>query len=93
MPQSGLILKLEFPKLALVRFFKYYERNFILTASDNYVLLCNYIFKPVKSFLLQNGSNTAVSGVLLEDGREFNADVVLSNATPKITFLDLLPKV
>ncbi len=32
-------------------------------------------------------------GVALEDGTEIKADVVLSNATPKVTFLDLLPKV
>lgn len=48
--------------------------------------------KPVKSFLLQGESKTAVSGVVLEDGTEIKADIVLSNATPKITFLDLLPK-
>ena len=29
----------------------------------------------------------------LEDGAEVRAKVILSNATPKITFLDLLPKV
>ena len=47
----------------------------------------------MKSFLLQGESKTAVSGVVLEDGTEIKADIVLSNATPKITFLDLLPKV
>ncbi|CAB3977129.1 pyridine nucleotide-disulfide oxidoreductase domain-containing 2 [Paramuricea clavata] len=48
--------------------------------------------KPVKSFLLQGESKTAVSGVVLEDGTEIKANIVLSNATPKITFLDLLPE-
>ena len=49
------------------------------------------ICQPVKSFLMQ--SDSSVSGVVLEDGTEIKADIVLSNATPKITFLDLLPKV
>ena len=47
----------------------------------------------MKSFVLESDSKTAVSGVVLEDGSEIKADIVLSNATPKITFLDLLPKV
>ena len=34
-----------------------------------------------------------VTGVILEDGTEVNAKVVLSNATPKVTYLDLLPQV
>jgi phytoene dehydrogenase-like protein len=38
-------------------------------------------------------SNDKVTGVVLEDGTEIQAKVVLSNATPKITFLDLLPQV
>ena len=32
-------------------------------------------------------------GVRLEDGTEVLANVVLSNATPKVTFLDLLEEV
>lgn len=32
-------------------------------------------------------------GVVLEDGQEVAAKVVLSNATPKVTFLDLLDQV
>ena len=32
-------------------------------------------------------------GVRLQDGTEVWADTVLSNATPKVTFLDLLDKV
>ena len=34
-----------------------------------------------------------VLGVVLEDGIQVRAKAVLSNATPKVTFLDLLPKV
>ncbi len=47
--------------------------------------------QPVDEILL-SGDN-AVSGVMLEDGSEIRAGVVLSNATPKVTFLDLLPEV
>ncbi len=32
-------------------------------------------------------------GVLLHDGSEVRAKVVLSNATPEVTFIDLMPKV
>ena len=32
-------------------------------------------------------------GVVLEDGTEIRAKAVLSNATPEVTFLDLLPEV
>ncbi|XP_072177377.1 pyridine nucleotide-disulfide oxidoreductase domain-containing protein 2-like [Diadema setosum] len=45
--------------------------------------------KPVSSVLV-SGDNAAC-GVVLEDGTEIRSKVVLSNATPKITFLDLLP--
>ena len=57
------------------------------------LLCCQSILQPVKSFLMQRDSSSIVSGVVLEDGEEIKADIVLSNATPKITFLDLLPKV
>ena len=30
---------------------------------------------------------------MMEDGTEIRAKTILSNATPKVTFLDLLPKV
>ena len=39
-----------------------------------------------------SGRNS-VSGVMLEDGSEVRAATVLSNATPKVTFMDLLPEV
>ena len=34
-----------------------------------------------------------VTGVELTDGTQFKAPVVLSNATPKVTFLDLVSPV
>ena len=39
------------------------------------------------------GEGRRVCGVMLEDGTEVRAKAVLSNATPKVTFLDLLPEV
>ena len=33
------------------------------------------------------------AGVVLEDGTEIRSKVVLSNATPKVTYIDLLEKV
>ena len=51
--------------------------------------MCN--IQPVAKILV--GSGNAITGVLMEDGSEVKAAAVLSNATPKITFLDLLPKV
>ena len=47
--------------------------------------------QPVAKILV--GSGNAITGVLLADGSEVRAAAVLSNATPKTTFLDLLPKV
>ena len=46
--------------------------------------------QPVSRILV--GAGRRVEGVILEDGAEVRAEIVLSNATPKITFLDLLPK-
>lgn len=46
--------------------------------------------QPVKEILIQND---AVNGVLLQDGTELRSKAVISNATPKITFLDLIPEV
>ncbi|XP_064382935.1 pyridine nucleotide-disulfide oxidoreductase domain-containing protein 2-like [Halichondria panicea] len=45
---------------------------------------------PVSQILV-NDKSTA-TGVVLEDGSEIRAKVVLSNATPQVTFLDLLPE-
>lgn len=49
-----------------------------------------YMSQPVSRILV--GAGRRVEGVTLEDGAEVKAKIVLSNATPKITFLDLLPK-
>lgn len=38
-------------------------------------------------------NNKRVTGVVLKDGSEVKAPLVLSNATPKVTFLDLVAKV
>lgn len=48
------------------------------------------LWQPVSKILLDG--HQAV-GVVLEDGQEVVAKVVLSNATPKVTFLDLLDEV
>lgn len=45
--------------------------------------------KPVSKILTEK--DEAV-GVVLEDGTEIRSKVILSNATPKVTFLDLLPQ-
>ena len=42
---------------------------------------------PVQKILTRNG---CVQGVVVDDGREFSATVVLSNADPKRTFLGLV---
>ncbi|KAK3590561.1 hypothetical protein CHS0354_008491 [Potamilus streckersoni] len=44
--------------------------------------------KPVSSIITNNGKT---EGVVLKDGTEIKAKAVLSNATPRTTFLDLLP--
>ncbi|XP_041370100.1 pyridine nucleotide-disulfide oxidoreductase domain-containing protein 2-like [Gigantopelta aegis] len=49
-----------------------------------------FVNKPVASVL--HDSDHKISGVVLKDGTEVKAKVVLSNATPKVTFLDLLPE-
>lgn len=36
-------------------------------------------------------SDVRARGVRLESGKEIASEVVISNATPKVTFLDLLP--
>ncbi|KAF4527484.1 hypothetical protein B566_EDAN017752 [Ephemera danica] len=41
--------------------------------------------------ILCNGEQ-GVSGIVLDDGEEYNSKLVLSNATPHTTFLQLLPK-
>ncbi|XP_067948100.1 pyridine nucleotide-disulfide oxidoreductase domain-containing protein 2-like [Watersipora subatra] len=45
--------------------------------------------KTVSQIHSQGGK---VKGVILEDGQEISADVILSNATPEVTFLKLMDK-
>lgn len=49
------------------------------------------LLQPVKNIIV--GSNKKVEGVVLEDGREIRSQLVLSNATAKVTFLHLLETV
>lgn len=49
------------------------------------------LFQPVS--LIRTSSEGRANGVVLEDGTEVTAKIVLSNATPKVTYLDLIPKV
>ena len=46
--------------------------------------------QPVKRIIVQN---EAAKGIELQDGTKIEAKVVMSNATPKVTFLDLVGKV
>lgn len=39
------------------------------------------------------GSDSAAKGVVLKDGTEIHSKVVLSNATPHVTFKHLVPQV
>ena len=50
-----------------------------------------YNFQPVESVLVD--ADGKATGVVLKDGTEIKAKVVLSNATPRITYQDLIPKV
>lgn len=47
--------------------------------------------QPVQSLLVTPGKE--VRGVVLQGGQEIRSKIVLSNATAKVTFLDLLEKV
>ena len=49
------------------------------------------MFQPVAHILTT--SERKAYGVVLEDGTEVKAKIVLSNATPKVTYFDLLAKV
>lgn len=46
--------------------------------------------QPVQQIIVDDGRAV---GVLLEGGEEVRAKVILSNATPKVTFFDLLQEV
>ena len=47
--------------------------------------------QPVQRILVSN--SRSVEGVVLEDGTEIRSKLVLSNATAKVTYIDLLDKV
>lgn len=61
----------------------------------NYVLAsltsCIYLWQDVSQILV--GSDGDAKGVVLKDGTEIHSKVVLSNATPYITFKNLTPQV
>lgn len=61
----------------------------------NYVLAsltsCIYLWQDVSQILV--GSDGDAEGVVLKDGTEIHSKVVLSNATPYITFKNLTPQV
>ena len=46
--------------------------------------------QPVSQIMVERGRAV---GVVLGDGKEIRASAVLSNTTPKVTFLDLLDSV
>jgi len=47
--------------------------------------------QTVKQILVD--ANKVAQGVVLQDGTEIRSKVVLSNATAKVTFIDMLEKV
>jgi phytoene dehydrogenase-like protein len=47
-------------------------------------------FEEVKQILIDDEQ---VCGVKLQNGDEIHSNVILSNATPKVTFIDLIAKV
>ena len=51
----------------------------------------SYTLQPVSKVIVDAGNRA--EGVVLEDGTEIKAKAVLSNATPRVTFLDLVDKV
>ena len=54
------------------------------------LIIKTVLLQPIKQIIVDSNS---VRGVLLDDDTAIDANIVLSNATPKITFIDLLPKV
>lgn len=51
----------------------------------------NLVTNAEVSQLMVDGQSEAISGVLLADGTKISASVVLSNATPWVTFMKLTP--
>lgn len=59
-----------------------------------FVLIHIHTFYPRQDVLqVLVGSDGAAKGVVLKDGTEINSKVVLSNATPYVTFKNLTPQV
>lgn len=56
-----------------------------------FVLLQLVSWQDVEQVLV--GSDGAAKGVVLKDGTEIHSKVVLSNATPHVTFKKLTPQV
>ena len=54
------------------------------------LFFCIYL-QPVSQVKVNGTSDT--TGVVLQDGTEINSNIVLSNATPKVTYLNLVEKV
>lgn len=59
--------------------------------SSPFVLLQLVSWQDVEQVLV--GSDGAAKGVVLKDGTEIRSKVVLSNATPYVTFKKLTPQV
>lgn len=59
--------------------------------SSPFVLLHLASLQDVEQVLV--GSDGAAKGVVLKDGTEIHSKVVLSNATPHVTFKKLTPQV
>ena len=51
------------------------------------------LFSTQPVSLIKTDGRNKVCGIVLQDGSEVKAKVVLSNATPEVTYFDLLPQV
>ena len=58
---------------------------------DKYWFFLYIYLQPVSQVKVNGTSDT--TGVVLQDGTEINSNIVLSNATPKVTYLNLVEKV
>ena len=56
--------------------------------NDEYLCHCQTV-----SEIVMDETNGRARAVVLNDGTEIRTDIVLSNATAKVTYLDLLEKV
>lgn len=72
----------------------YFGVLYILAFAFSSFFLCAYnlfLWQDVGQVLV--GSDGAAKGVVLKDGTEIHSKVVLSNATPYVTFKNLTPQV